>query len=154
MHIHFGVMYVEFLHNSSRKNISNILSPKTKYILIWTLLKSAVQTSKRNSVCVLEPNPGQYLSENLSHQSSVFLSNESRCNASFVSTLIGKLIPLLRKIVPDLEMIHYWNHSPASQYRNSIAMRNCLVARHHETTWKQVMERCHAALSKEWQSVR
>ena len=142
-------MYVEFLHNSSRKNISNIFSLKTKYKLTRTLLKSAVQISERNSVCLLEPNPGQYLSENLNHQSSVFLSNESRCNASFVSTLIEKLIPLLRKIVPDLEMIHYWNHSPASQYRNSIATRRCLVARYHETSWKQVMERGHAALSKE-----
>ena len=139
---------------SQQKKYIKFFFPKTKYLLIWTLPKSAVQISEWNSVCVLEPNPGQYLSENLSHQNSVFLSNKSRCNASLISTLIGKLIPLLRKIVPDLEMIHYWTHYPASQYRNSIATRNFLVARHHETTWKQVMERGHAALSEEWQSVR
>ena len=53
-----------------------------------------------------------------SHRSFVFVSNESHHDATFVFTLIGRLILLLKEIVPNLKMVHYWTDSPASQYRN------------------------------------
>ena len=49
-----------------------------------------------------------------SHQSFVFVSNESRHDATFIYTLISKLVPLLKEIIPDLKMIHYWTDSPIS----------------------------------------
>ena len=48
----------------------------------------------------------------------VFLSSESHHDATFIYTLVGKLVPLLKEIVPNLKMIHYWTDSPTSQYRN------------------------------------
>ena len=57
-------------------------------------------------------------SEESSQNSFVFISNESRHDAIFVYTLVGKLVPLLKEVVPDLEMVHYWTDSPTSQYRN------------------------------------
>ena len=53
-----------------------------------------------------------------SHKSFVFISNESRHDAMFVYIIIGKLVLLLKEIVPYLEMVHYWTNSPTSQYRN------------------------------------
>ena len=41
----------------------------------------------------------------------MFVSNESRNDATFVFTLIGKLVPLLKEIVPNLKMVHYWTDS-------------------------------------------
>ena len=55
-------------------------------------------------------------SEETSHKSFVFISNESRHDAIFAYTLIGNLVPLLKEVVPDLEMVHYWTDSPTSQY--------------------------------------
>ena len=48
----------------------------------------------------------------------MFVSNESRHDAIFVYKLIGKLVPLLKEIFPNLEMVHYRTDSPTSQYRN------------------------------------
>ena len=48
----------------------------------------------------------------------MFISNESCHDAIFVYTLIGKLVPLLKEVVPDLEMVDYWTDFPSSQYRN------------------------------------
>ena len=53
-----------------------------------------------------------------SHKSFVFISNESRHDAMFVYIIIGKLVLLLKEIVPYLEMVHYWTNSPTSQHRN------------------------------------
>ena len=64
-----------------------------------------------------------------SHQSFVFVSSESHHDATFIYTLIGKLVPLLKEIVPNLEMIHYWTHSPTSQYRNKTIFK---VSSYHE----------------------
>ena len=57
-------------------------------------------------------------SEESSHKSFVFISNASRHDAIFVYTLIGKLVPLLKEVVPNWEMLHYWTDSPRRQYRN------------------------------------
>ena len=43
-------------------------------------------------------------SEESSHKSLVFISNESCHDAIFVYTLIDKLVPLLKEVVPNFEM--------------------------------------------------
>ena len=63
------------------------------------------------------------------HQSFVFVSSESHHGATFIYTLIGKLVPLLKEIVPNLEMIHYCTDSPTSQYRNKTIFK---VISYHE----------------------
>ena len=57
-------------------------------------------------------------SEESGHKSFVFISNESCHDAIFIYTLIDKLVPLLKEVVPNLEMMHYWTDSLTSQYRN------------------------------------
>ena len=57
-------------------------------------------------------------SEENIHKSFVFISNESRHDTIFVYTITVKLVPLLKEVVPDLEMVHYWTNSSTSQYRN------------------------------------
>ena len=69
-------------------------------------------------------------SEESSHKSFVFISNESRHDAIFVYTLIGKLLPLLKEVVPNLEMLHYWTDSPTSQYRNRTTLK--IISCHKE----------------------
>ena len=65
-----------------------------------------------------------------SHQSFVFVSNESRHDATFIYTLISKLVPLLKEIIPDLKRIHYWTDSPISQYRNKTIFK--IISYHEE----------------------
>ena len=64
-----------------------------------------------------------------SHQSFVFVSSESHHDATFIYILINKVISLLKEIVPNLEMIHYWTDSPTSQYRNKTIFK---VISYHE----------------------
>ena len=88
------------------------------------------------------------------HQSFMFVSNEPHHDANFVFTLIGKLIPLLKEIVPDLKMVHYWTDSPTSQYRKNtifkilVVMMNILVAVLHGIIWNLVMAKDHVTLSE------
>ena len=65
-----------------------------------------------------------------SHRSFVFVSNESCHDATFVFTLIGRLIPLLKEIVRNLKMVHYWTDSPASQYGNKTILK--IISCHDE----------------------
>ena len=65
-----------------------------------------------------------------SHQSFVFVSSESRHDATFIYTLISKLVPLLKEIIPDLKMIHYWTDSPISQCRNKTIFK--IISYHEE----------------------
>lgn len=69
------------------------------------------------------------LIENISHQSFAFISDESSHDATFVYTRIGKMVPLPREIVPDLEMNHCWTDSPVIQYRNKTIFK---VISYHE----------------------
>ena len=64
------------------------------------------------------------------HKSFVFISNESRHDATFIYTLIGKLVPQLKQVVPNLEMMHYWTDSPTSQYRNKTIFK--IISCHEE----------------------
>ena len=59
----------------------------------------------------------------------MFVSSESHHDATFVYTLIGKLVPLWKEIVPNLEIIHYWTHSLTIQYRNKTIFK---VISYHE----------------------
>ena len=112
--------------------------------LCWRL---QVRISERNSVDILETNPEvtvnpvimryKKLSENLSYQSFVFISHESRHDATFFFALIWKLITLLWEIAPDLEMIHnstdpLVNIGTKLLSKWSVAMRSFFVARHQE----------------------
>ena len=65
-----------------------------------------------------------------SHQSFVFVSSESHHDATFIYTRISKVISLLKEIVPNLEMIHYWTDSPTSQYRNKTIFK--VISYHKE----------------------
>ena len=76
-----------------------------------------------------------------SHQSFVFVSSESHHDATFIYTLIGKLVPLLKEIVPNLEIIHYWTDLPTSQTgtkpfsKLSVTIRNTSTAKYHGIIW-------------------
>ena len=52
------------------------------------------------------------------HQSFVIVSDEMSHSASTIYTFIGKIMPLLKPLKPELTKIHYWTDSPSSQYRN------------------------------------
>ena len=88
-----------------------------------------------------------------SHQSFVFISSESHHDTTFIYTLIGKLVPLFKEIVPNLEMIHFWTDSQTSQYRNkkpfsklSATMSNISTAKHHRIIWKVITKKSRAIL--------
>ena len=88
-----------------------------------------------------------------SHQSFVFISSESHHDTTFIYTLIGKLVPLFKEIVPNLEMIHFWTDSQTNQYRNkkpfsklSATMSNISTAKHHRITWNVITKKPHAIL--------
>ena len=69
-------------------------------------------------------------SEESSNKSFAFISNESRHDAIFAYTIIGKLVPLLKEVVPNLGMVHYWTDSAISQYRNRTIFR--IISCHKE----------------------
>ena len=66
----------------------------------------------------------------LTHQSYVFISNEPSHDAKFVYALLKKLVPVLVKLVPDAESIHYWTDSPTCQYRNKTIFK--IISCHEE----------------------
>ena len=69
-------------------------------------------------------------SEESSHKIFVFISNESHHDVIFVYTLIGKLVPPLKEVVPNLEMVHYWTTFLTSQYRNRTIFK--IISYHKE----------------------
>ena len=79
-----------------------------------------IQSAYRNATQVtLHPTVVYYKEENtLEHKSFVFVSDEPAHNASTVFTILKKFVPEIKKIVPNLDMVHYWTDSPTSQYRN------------------------------------
>lgn len=54
----------------------------------------------------------------LEHQSFVVVSDELSHSAITVHGILEKMIPKLKEIDEDVEMIHYWTDGPTSQYRN------------------------------------
>ena len=79
-----------------------------------------IQSAYWNATQVtLHPTVVYYKEENtLEHKSFVFVSDEPAHNASTVFAILKKLVPEIKKIVPNLDMVHYWTDSPMSQYRN------------------------------------
>ena len=65
-----------------------------------------------------------------SHQNFVFVSIESHHDTTFIYTLIGRLVPLLKEIVSNLETIHYWTDSLTSQYRKKTIFK--IISYHEE----------------------
>ena len=79
-----------------------------------------IQSAYWNATQVtLYPTVVYYKEENtLERKSFIFVSNEPAHNASTVFAILRKLVPEIKKIVPNLDMVHYWTDSPTSQYRN------------------------------------
>jgi hypothetical protein len=70
-------------------------------------------------------------SKEILHQSFVFVSDEMGHNANTVLTIIDKLIPAVKQLIPEVTCIHYWTDSPTSQYRNKLIFR--CIANHNST---------------------
>ena len=89
----------------------------------------------------------------------MFISNESRHVAIFVYTLIGKLVPLLKEVVPNFEMLYYCTDSPTSQYRNRtifqiISRQNILASRPHGFLWRLAVGKVRVIPSEAWLNER
>ena len=54
----------------------------------------------------------------LHHKNFTFISNDLNHNATFVFSVISRLVPLIKNMDPEASCIHYWTDSPTSQYRN------------------------------------
>ena len=79
-----------------------------------------VQSSYFNKCYVsLHPVVVYYkVNDTLHHKSFTFISNDLSHNATFVFSVIKRLVPILETINLDLKCVHYWTDSPTSQYRN------------------------------------
>ena len=91
----------------------------------------------------------------LEHQSFVVVSDELSHSAITVHGILEKMIPKLKEIDEDVEMIHYWTDGPTSQYRNKQVFSLLLTTRkyseykHAGTTSKPGMTRGHVMVSEE-----
>lgn len=77
--------------------------------------------------------------EDLQHASFVFISDELSHKATAVFTILCKLHPHLKKLLPNIAHAHYWTDSPTSQYRNKTIF--AITANHtaefgFPATWK------------------
>ena len=123
----FAAIFTGLQHNSENRSTSNRIFRQIMSTFRWILLKIVGADRKMRSslpighqlrlLSIVVMYYKTQNSEESSHKSFVFSSNESR-NDAILSTLTGKLVPLLKEVVPDLEMVHYWTDSPTSQYRN------------------------------------
>ena len=83
------------------------------------------------------------------HQSFVLVSSESHHDATFIYTLIGKLVPLLKEIVIWKWFIIAQTHRQVNTgtkpfSKLSVTMRNISTAKHHRIIWKVITEKSHA----------
>ena len=78
-----------------------------------------VQSAYWNSTAVtLHPVVAYYRTdEDLEHKNFIFVSDVTNHNSTAVYTILKKLVPELKSLVPDCKAIHYWTDSPSSQYR-------------------------------------
>ena len=122
---HFAAILAGLQPNSENRSTSKrifrqIMSPSTR--ILPTII--GADRKMRSSLPIghqLRSHPvvmyyKTHNSEESSHKSFLFISNESRHDPIFVYTLTGKLVPLLKEVVPNLERVHYWTDSPTSQY--------------------------------------
>lgn len=56
--------------------------------------------------------------QKVDHRSFVIVSDEMSHSSTTVHAILNKIIPLLKQMNPQTEMIHYWTDGPSSQYRN------------------------------------
>ena len=79
-----------------------------------------VQSSYWNQTGVtLHPCVIYYCNDgNISHKSTVFVSDVLSHNTSMVYAIIPEVVKEVRILVPDATCIHYYTDSPFSQYRN------------------------------------
>ena len=59
----------------------------------------------------------------------MYVSNKKSQNAPTIYTILQKLVPTLRELVPSTKVIHYWTDSPTSQYHNKNIF---YIIAHHE----------------------
>lgn len=80
-----------------------------------------VQRAYWNSqIVTLHPSVVYFTGEEgkLNHKSFVFVSDESSHTAPTVLTFLDVLVTEIKKLVPDLQQVHYLSDSPTSQYIN------------------------------------
>ena len=68
--------------------------------------------------------------QKLDHRSFVIVSYEMSHSSTTVHAILNKIIPLLKQMNTQTEMIHYWTDGPTSQYRNKLIFLT--VAYHKE----------------------
>ena len=54
----------------------------------------------------------------LVHRRELYISNEPEQNASVVYSIMKKLVPIIKQLIPGRAFIGYWTDSPTLQYRN------------------------------------
>ena len=88
-----------------------------------------VQSAYWNSTAVkLHPVVVYYRKEELEHRNFIFVSDVTNHNSTAVYTILKKLVPELKSLLPDLKVVHYWTDSPFSQYRNKYIFD---IVQHH-----------------------
>ena len=123
---HFAAILAELQRYLENRSTSKRIFRQIMCTCIWILpmiigadrkmISSLLIGHQLRSLSILSSCTINQNSEKSSHKSFVFISNESRHNAIFVYTLIGKLVPLLKEVVPNLEIVHYWTDFPTSHY--------------------------------------
>lgn len=79
-----------------------------------------IQSAYWNSMAVMRHPVVVYFKNvnDLQHKSYIYVSSVASHNSTAVYTILKKLVPDLKALIPNLKMIHYWTDSPSSQYRN------------------------------------
>ena len=123
---YFAAILAGLQRNLESRSTSKRIFRQIMSTFIWILLRSVGADRKMRSslpighqlrlLSIVVMYYKTQNSEESSHKSFVFISNESHHDAIFVYTLIGKLVPLLKEVVPNLEIVHYWTDFPTSHY--------------------------------------
>ena len=67
----------------------------------------------------------------LVHRSELYVSNEPEQNASAVYSIMKKLVPIIKQLIPGRTFIGYSTDSPTLQYRNKYIFH--LIANYEKT---------------------
>ena len=89
----------------------------------------------------------------------MFISNEPCHDVICVYTLVGKIVPLLKEVIPNLEMVHYWIDSPISPetvpYSKLLAaIKNILASRPQGVLRRLAMGKARVTPSEVWLNER
>lgn len=69
-----------------------------------------------------------YRKEELEHRNFIFVSDVTNHHSTAVYTILKKLVPESKSLLPDLKVVHYWTDSPSSQYSNKYIFD---IVQHH-----------------------